>query len=162
MMLLCRTMQCRSILPLHSPLDRERYLLQSYEKQTSRECCNCFTIHNMPHTPHKIVSDPLTPALHRTTTIPPLEHLSRLPHFTNTAHNINTTQFTLQCFYLGFTAIRLPPTPSNLAQKVDRLQPLLVQHTPPLKKAIPQSLGSLFPQKPHSERTLADSEYDVG
>ena len=36
------------------------------------------------------------------------------------------------------------------------------QGTPPLKKAIPQSLGSLFPQNPHSERTPADSEYDVG
>ena len=34
--------------------------------------------------------------------------------------------------------------------------------TPPLKKAIPRSLGSLFPQKPHSERTPTDSEYDVG
>ena len=27
-------------------------------------------------------------------------------------------------------------------------------HTPPLKKAIPQLLGPLFPLKPHSERTL--------
>ena len=34
--------------------------------------------------------------------------------------------------------------------------------TPPLKKAIPQLLGPLFSQKPHSERTPTDPEYDVG
>ena len=42
-----------------------------------------------------------------------------------------------------------------------RIRPL-PYYTPPLKKAIPRSLGSLFPQKPHSERTQTDSEYDVG
>ena len=35
-------------------------------------------------------------------------------------------------------------------------------HTAPLKKAIPQLLGPLFPPKPLSERTPTDSEYDVG
>ena len=34
--------------------------------------------------------------------------------------------------------------------------------TPPLKKAIPRLLGPLFSQKPHSERTPTDPEYDVG
>ena len=38
-------------------------------------------------------------------------------------------------------------------------QPL---HTPPLKKAIPRSLGSTISQKPCSKRTPTDSEYDVG
>ena len=38
----------------------------------------------------------------------------------------------------------------------------LSTNTPPLKKAIPQFLGTLFPQKPHFERTPTDSEYDVG
>ena len=35
-------------------------------------------------------------------------------------------------------------------------------NTPPLKKAIPQLQGPLFSQKPRSERTPTDSEYDVG
>ena len=34
--------------------------------------------------------------------------------------------------------------------------------TPPLKKAIPRSLGSTISQKPCSKRTPTDSEYDVG
>ena len=39
---------------------------------------------------------------------------------------------------------------------------LLRHYTPPLKKAIPQLQGPLFSQKPRSERTPTDSEYDVG
>ena len=34
--------------------------------------------------------------------------------------------------------------------------------TPPLKKAIPRSLGSTISQKPCSKRTPTDSEYDIG
>ena len=37
-----------------------------------------------------------------------------------------------------------------------------IQITPPLKKAIPRLEGPLFSQKPRSERTPTDSEYDVG
>ena len=36
------------------------------------------------------------------------------------------------------------------------------ENTPPLKKAIPRSLGSTISQKPCSKRTPTDSEYDVG
>ena len=37
-----------------------------------------------------------------------------------------------------------------------------VSDTPPLKKAIPRSLGSTISLKPCSKRTPTDSEYDVG
>ena len=62
-----------------------------------------------------------------------------------------------QNFYIANANSTIPPVSVAGAGMT-----LRTRCTPPLKKAIPQSLGSLFPQKPHSERTPADSEYDVG
>ena len=45
---------------------------------------------------------------------------------------------------------------------INRNIKLFLPGTPPLKKAIPQLQGPLFSQKPHSERTPTDLEYDVG